>query len=273
MAVVLPNRFVAIRWRRWTGRVPCLLVGWATWEASRIAPPGASILRDCRNLVQAQPTPRIGLITGRNHHLSGFGIVAEIATCFRDTTRSSGVGLPGLSGVGAPSPDGKRLGPHSPTRPAAPNPTGRSPRPSVPFHGARAGAARREEAWPGTSRSMPARGIPKPVIAAARAAAGSSVQPGPNGPAARGHPNEPKPGRRCQPRAPWNPNEPKPNSNSNAPELHQNPNEPEPVARDTNWGSLKTERTQGGSEPSCIDAPLTSAGCRLGGFLCPEGTL
>ena len=32
----------------------------------------------------------------------------------------------------------------------------------------------------------------------ARPSAGSSVQPGPNGPAARGHPNEPKPGRRCQ---------------------------------------------------------------------------
>ena len=76
----------------------------------------------------------------------------------------------------------------------------------------------------------------------------------------------------AKPRAPWNPNEPKPNSNSNAPELHQNPNEPEPVARDTNWGSLKSERTQGGSEP-WTDAPLTSAGCRLGGFLCPEGTL
>ena len=76
--------------RHWTARVPCLLVGWATWQASRLAPPRASILPDCRNLVQTAPTPRIGLITSRNHHVSGFGIVAETAKGFRFTTRSSG---------------------------------------------------------------------------------------------------------------------------------------------------------------------------------------
>ncbi len=32
---------------------------------------------------------RAALITGRNHHSSGFGVVSEIATGFRATTRSS----------------------------------------------------------------------------------------------------------------------------------------------------------------------------------------
>ena len=58
----------------------------------------------------------------------------------------SSAGLPGRSGVGAPSPDGKGLGPHSPTSPATPNPTGQSPRAAVPISSARAAASRKNGA-------------------------------------------------------------------------------------------------------------------------------
>jgi hypothetical protein len=58
----------------------------------------------------------------------------------------SSVGLPGRSGVGAPSPDGKGLGPHSPTSPATPNPTGQSPRAALPISSARAEASRKNGA-------------------------------------------------------------------------------------------------------------------------------
>jgi hypothetical protein len=44
----------------------------------------------------------------------------------------SRAGLPGRRGVWAPSPDGKGLGPHSPTSPAMPNPIGNRPARPVP---------------------------------------------------------------------------------------------------------------------------------------------
>ena len=58
----------------------------------------------------------------------------------------SSAGLPCQSGVGAPSPDGKGLGPHSPTSPATPNPTGQSPRAAVAVSNARAEASRKNGA-------------------------------------------------------------------------------------------------------------------------------
>jgi hypothetical protein len=58
----------------------------------------------------------------------------------------SSAGLLGRSGVGAPSPDGKGLGPHSPTSPATPNPTGQSPHAAVSVSSARAEASRKNGA-------------------------------------------------------------------------------------------------------------------------------
>ena len=58
----------------------------------------------------------------------------------------SSAGSPGRSGVGAPPPDGKGLGPHSPTSPAPPNATGRSPRAAVSVSNARAEASRKNGA-------------------------------------------------------------------------------------------------------------------------------
>jgi hypothetical protein len=56
------------------------------------------------------------------------------------------IGLPRPSGVGAPSPDGKGLGPHSPTGPATPNRTGQSPRAVASVSDARAKASRKNGA-------------------------------------------------------------------------------------------------------------------------------
>jgi hypothetical protein len=186
----------------------------------------------------------------------------------------SSVGLPGLSGVEAPSPHGNGVGPYSPTsrrRPTRPGYRHARAFPfmvpvSAPVGAKRFGAERAETCLRAElpSRSSTPRARPVVgVVGTARPERTRSSRASERTQAGSKVPNPERPGIRT-----------KPSRAQIRTHLSciKNPNEPEPVARDTNWDSLKSERTQAGSEP-WTDAPLTSAGCRLGGFLCPEGTL